>query len=532
MKGTGSLLALFVFLSVALVADADLPVHCPHHTIKGSWEFTMSKGNQDKSLMCNQKPKESSMCFYGSCYTNKVLGEPKFKKDMKWKVSLTDPNVAIATDQNGKKHKGSWTVVYDEGFEVNVKDRKFFAFSKFAKGKSHCKETWPGWHRDAKNPDKQAWGCYTGSKTSEEIDEDDLALLSAEEFLQESGTVKATKAYEQPPVAPSTPKMYQPEHDLVARINKKAKTWKAKVYPEFEKYTLAEFQRRMGFKPHAHVDTRPRRPEGTETLVDVSALPEHFDWRKKDGQDYVDPVVDQGACGSCYAVATTSMLNSRVRIQTKNRVKPSLKWGQVLSCNRYSQGCAGGFPYLVEKYAQDFGLTKSGKCAKSAQQLKELGEGAGDNTPYIRAKNFGYVGGYYGGTTTAEMMHEVYHNGPIVVGINGGYELMHYESGIFIQTGEGEGAGKVKNDFEKVDHAVLVVGWGADKNEKYWIIKNSFGANWGDHGYFKIKRGADQYGITSLVTAATPVLAGASYFNDREADELIQESEELLKSAA
>merc|ERR1712216_827207 len=120
----------------------------------------------------------------------------------------------------------------------------------------------------------------------------------------------------------------------------------------------------------------------------------------------------------------------------------------------------------------------------------------------------------------------------IVVGINGGYELMHYESGIFIQTGEGEGAGKVKNDFEKVDHAVLVVGWGADKNEKYWIIKNSFGANWGDHGYFKIKRGADQYGITSLVTAATPVLAGASYFNDREADELIQESEELLKSAA
>ena len=34
------------------------------------------------------------------------------------KVSLANPNVALATDSDGKKHKGTWTNVYDEGFEV------------------------------------------------------------------------------------------------------------------------------------------------------------------------------------------------------------------------------------------------------------------------------------------------------------------------------------------------------------------------------------------------------------------------------
>jgi len=193
-----------------------------------------------------------------------------------------------------------------------------------------------------------------------------------------------------------------------------------------------------------------------------------------------------------------------------------------VQCNQYSQGCAGGFPFLVEKFAYEFGLTKSGKCAKSESQLKkhrELGETdeADASEPYVRVTNFGYVGGYYGGTTVKEMMKEVYKNGPIVVGINGGYELMHYDSGVFIQTGEGTGEGKVKNDFETVDHAVVVVGWGkGDDGSKHWIIKNSFGAGWGEKGYFRIPLKGDMDGITSLVTQATPVLGNAEYFQKSE----------------
>ena len=81
-------------------------------------------GNQEKTLSCNKQPAQSSMCFYGSCFQNKVLGDASFKTEQSWTVALADPNHAIATDTKGKKHKGTWTTVYDEGFEVRVAGRK------------------------------------------------------------------------------------------------------------------------------------------------------------------------------------------------------------------------------------------------------------------------------------------------------------------------------------------------------------------------------------------------------------------------
>jgi cathepsin C len=231
------------------------------------------------------------------------------------------------------------------------------------------------------------------------------------------------------------------------------------------------------------------------------------------------------------------MISSRVRIMTKNRQKPIYPYDQILSCDRYNQGCAGGYPYLVEKYTQDFGLTTSGKCAKSTESLEkmrqELGEGAkvGDHEVAVRVKKFGYIGGYYGGTKTSQMMKELYTNGPIVVGINGGYELMHYAEGLFIETGEGETLDNsglkqkgIKNDFERVDHAVMVVGWAVENGKKHWIIKNSYGANWGEKGYFRIPLGGDADGITSLTSAGMPVLGNSEYFNAEEAKEEAEEA--------
>ncbi|OTF71010.1 hypothetical protein BLA29_010020, partial [Euroglyphus maynei] len=63
------------------------------------------------------------------------------------------------------------------------------------------------------------------------------------------------------------------------------------------------------------------------------------------------------------------------------------------------------------------------------------------------------------------------------------------------------------NPFELTNHAVLVVGYGIDKKsgEKYWIVKNSWGKQWGMDGYFLMRRGTDECGIESLAMAATPI---------------------------
>merc|ERR1711934_64487 len=503
----GGGLAVLCLCAIADWCRGDLPVHCPHHTIKGSWEFSMSASDKPKTVMCNQKPKQSTMCFYGSCYHNNVLGEPKFDVAQKITAVLTDPNVATITDSAGKTYKGTWTVVYDEGFQVNAMDRTFFAFSKFEDGNSICKQTWPGWHRDINNPDKSSWGCYTAKKLSDSVNEmfedeqnDETAKIAAQELIEEtSGSEMDSSVYQTPPLSSTLSRVYEGDHDFVARVNAAQSSWRAKVHPQFVGKTMAELQRMSGFKPTRDAFKGLRPGPSSFLEIDTSDVPKNFDWRNKDGQNYMDKVVDQGSCGSCYAVSTMSMINSRVRIMTKNRVQPQLSWDQVLRCNRYSQSCAGGFPFLVEKYANDFGLTKDGTCAKSQEELdarkKDLGEGeestqeAGTNgNAYIRVKEFGYVGGYYGGTTSAQIMREVYDNGPVAVGLNGGYELMHYDTGIFLQTGEQS----VRNDFTSVDHAVLLVGWGEDKDGKnpHWILKNSFGAGWGENGYFRIPREA------------------------------------------
>ena len=54
----------------------------------------------------------------------------------------------------------------------------------------------------------------------------------------------------------------------------------------------------------------------------------------------------------------------------------------------------------------------------------------------------------------------------------------------------------------ELNHAVLLVGFGADGGKDYWTVKNSWGAKWGEQGYFRFNRGADTCGIESEVTTA------------------------------
>jgi len=85
-------------------------------------------------------------------------------------------------------------------------------------------------------------------------------------------------------------------------------------------------------------------------------LPKSFDWRNVDSVNYDSPIRKQGECGSCYAIAAISVLEVRFRIKSNNRLKPILSPASIISCSRYGQGCAGGYPYLVGKHAKEFGF--------------------------------------------------------------------------------------------------------------------------------------------------------------------------------
>ena len=83
-------------------------------------------------------------------------------------------------------------------------------------------------------------------------------------------------------------------------------------------------------------------------------------------------------------------------------------------------------------------------------------------------------------------------------------DFMSYRGGIYHHTGLTD---HFNNPFELTNHAVLLVGYGRCHvtGQKYWIVKNSWGTNWGEDGYFRIRRGCDECAIESIAVAASPI---------------------------
>merc|ERR1712107_879189 len=76
-------------------------------------------------------------------------------------------------------------------------------------------------------------------------------------------------------------------------------------------------------------------------------------------------------------------------------------------------------------------------------------------------------------------------------------DLMNYEGGIYRHGGAYSGA-----------HAVTLIGWGSEDSTNYWLVRNSWGADWGENGYFRIAMDDGASSITSSATACLSVSSG------------------------
>lgn len=82
-------------------------------------------------------------------------------------------------------------------------------------------------------------------------------------------------------------------------------------------------------------------------------------------EGYVPPARQQGDCGSCYIMATIAMIETRLRIKYKSFKDSNMRLSvqHPLDCSYYNQGCDGGFPFLVEKFASEFELVRE-SCSR------------------------------------------------------------------------------------------------------------------------------------------------------------------------
>ena len=124
------------------------------------------------------------------------------------------------------------------------------------------------------------------------------------------------------------------------------------------------------------------------------------------------------------------MISARLKKKYNEHVTLSIQ--HSIDCNMYNQGCDGGYPFLVEKFAKEHELVpescnkykaRNGKCSDSCD-LDSL-----DKT--YKLADYRFVGGAYGLSNERNMMEEMLANGPIAVSFEPAYDFMMYESGIY-----------------------------------------------------------------------------------------------------
>jgi len=200
--------------------------------------------------------------------------------------------------------------------------------------------------------------------------------------------------------------------------------------------------------------------------------PDSVDWRK---EGYVTPVKNQGQCGSCWAFSTTGSLEGQNFKKSGKLV--SLSEQQLVDCagGKYgNQGCNGGlmdqaFSYIKDNKGIDTEPAyayegKDGKC-----RFKPADVGATDT---------GFVDVTSG--SEDDLLKAVASVGPVSVAIDAShFSFQLYKHGVYEAP---------LCSSTRLDHGVLVVGYGVLDGKAYWLVKNSWGSSWGMDGYIMMAR--------------------------------------------
>ncbi|KAM3825202.1 cathepsin K [Vipera latastei] len=238
-------------------------------------------------------------------------------------------------------------------------------------------------------------------------------------------------------------------------------------------------QKMMGLK------VPPSRTQNNETLYIPDwekRVPDSVDYRKK---GYVTPVKNQGQCGSCWAFSSAGALEGQLKKKTGKVLNLSPQ--NLVDCVTSNSGCGGGYMTNAFEYV------KENRGIDSDDSYPYIGQD--ENCMYNPTGKAAKCRGYREipeGNERA-LKRAVARIGPVSVGIDASLSsFQFYSRGVYYDENCNPG---------NINHAVLAVGYGTQKGTKHWIVKNSWGEEWGDKGYVLMARNMDNAcGIANLAS--------------------------------
>jgi len=191
-------------------------------------------------------------------------------------------------------------------------------------------------------------------------------------------------------------------------------------------------------------------------------------------QGYVTPVKDQGDCGCCWTFATTGVLEGAY--SKKYGKLLSFSEQQLVECFQTYIGCDGGVAADAINYIRSIGGIASEANYPYTSQNTAYGACKG-SMPLTQMTPF-YTDVPMDDTS---LINALVTSGPLSVSVAVGDPFMSYTSGIIDPNTACS---------SPINHAVLLVGYGTDATNKlpYWLVKNSWSKDWGENGYFRLRR--------------------------------------------
>ena len=210
----------------------------------------------------------------------------------------------------------------------------------------------------------------------------------------------------------------------------------------------------------------------SEFTVTGLEVPSQVDWRQ---QGYVTGIKNQGQCGSCWSFSATGSLEGQWFKKTGRLI--SLSEQNLCDCSRNygNHGCKGGLMDAAFRYiAANKGIDTESSYPYLARD---------ERTCRYTAANKGAEDSTYRDISRGNenaLMEAAGSIGPISVAIDASHRSFQmYRSGVYYER---------ECSSSRLDHGVLVVGYGTYGGQAYWLVKNSWGTNWGMNGYIMMAR--------------------------------------------
>ncbi|XP_070509254.1 crustapain-like [Chironomus tepperi] len=243
----------------------------------------------------------------------------------------------------------------------------------------------------------------------------------------------------------------------------------------------------------ARMRPKPRALSNAQLLRIIKGWPKLPNNTQVNNCQFPNPVRDQQTCGCCWAFSTISVIESI--LMTKKNIKTELSVQQLVDCDDADEGCDGGWPTTSFRYMQVNGLTSGQQYAYKNMQQQACRKAGHRNVlpPQFIVKQIEVE--FKGDEESLRKL--LYRTkSPVVIAAHANEAFMS------VYTGRYKNETCPKND---PNHAMVMCGFGSDKFGDYWLIRNSWSANWGENGFIKMAAN-NTCGVASF--AMYPVIVG------------------------